>query len=451
MAKKVTAYEVCDSRGNPTLAVVVQTAKGEFEAKVPSGASTGVHEALELRDNNPKLLHGKSVFQAIHNVNMIIGPALITQKISMTSQAALDKFLIAMDGTENKSQLGANAILGVSMAVAVAGSAEKGKPLFKYLADVCGNGKLQHPVPFFNVINGGSHAGNPLDFQEFMIAPTGAKSMTEAVEMGMDTYQHLKQVIKKEYGASATAVGDEGGFAPDVATPRQALKLIVDAIAVAGYAGRIMIAMDVAASEFYRNGRYEFRSENKDKKWMTSDELADYYRLLIRDYPIISIEDPFDQDDWSAWTKFTASVKVQVVADDLTVTNPKRIQMAIEKKAANALLLKLNQIGTVSESLEAHKMAHKAGWGTMVSHRSGETEDTFIADLVVGLGCGQLKSGAPCRSERAAKYNRLLRIEAMSGVHAYAGSSIVRSQSVGGPAPRSASSDRVKRSSQTTH
>lgn len=431
MIKQITAYSVCDSRGNPTVAVVLRTDRGDFESKVPSGASTGVHEALELRDNDPKKLHGKSVNKAIHNVNSIIGPLLILKKVNVTNQAMVDRHCIEQDGTENKSTLGANAILGVSLAAAVAGAAERKKPLYKHLADLAGNSNLRHPVPFFNVINGGSHAGNALDFQEFMIAPTGAKSFSEAMDMGMETYHHLRLVIKKEYGSAATAVGDEGGFAPNVDSPRQALKLISEAIHVAGYTGRIMIAMDVAASEFYKNGRYEFRSEDPNKKHMTSDELAEYYRSLIREYPIISIEDPFDQDDWDAWSKFTASVKgsVQVVGDDLTVTNPKRIQMAIDRKACTALLLKVNQIGTVTQAVEAHNLAKKAGWGTMVSHRSGETEDTFIADLVVGLGCGQIKSGAPCRSERVAKYNRLLHIEVMDGLKAFAGQSIVRSKS----------------------
>jgi len=423
--KRITAYQRFDSRGNPTVKVLLRTESGKvFESKVPSGASTGIYEALELRDNDKGHYHGKSVLKAVANVNTKIAPAIIEKNLSFSDQKALDKFMIDLDGTKNKSSLGANAMLGVSMAAAAAAATEKGTSLYEYLAEVSGNTKLRLPVPFFNVINGGSHAGNPLAFQEFMIAPTGAASFEEAMKMGTETYHHLKNVIKKKYGLDATSVGDEGGFAPNVQNPRDALDLIVSAIDTAGLKGQMEIAMDVAASEFYKDGLYDFDFKNEKSdgsQKMTSDQLADYYRELIRDYPIISIEDPFDQDDWDAWVKLTASVQIQIVGDDLTVTNPERIRTAIEKKACNALLLKVNQIGTVSESIEAHNLAKAAGWGTMVSHRSGETSDTFIADLVVGLGTGQIKSGAPCRSERVEKYNRLLDIEELGGVGVYAG------------------------------
>ena len=330
--------------------------------------------------------------------------------------------MLALDGTKNKNNLGANAMLGVSMAAASAAATEKGTSLYEYLGSISGNKTLRLPVPFFNVINGGSHAGNPVAFQEFMVAPTGAATFDEAMKMGSEVYHHLKNVIKKKYGLDATAVGDEGGFAPPVKDPRDALNLIVSAIDAAGLKGKMDIAMDVAASEFFKEGKYDldFKNEKSDpSKFLTSDQLADLYRELIKEYPIISIEDPFDQDDWDAWSKLTASVDIQIVGDDLTVTNPERIQTAIDKKACNALLLKVNQIGTVSESIQAHNLAKSAGWGTMVSHRSGETSDTFIADLVVGLGTGQIKSGAPCRSERVEKYNRLLDIEEIGGVNLY--------------------------------
>lgn len=346
------------------------------------------------------------------------------QKLPVSAQNDLDKFMLELDGTKNKNKLGANALLGISMAAAAAASAEKGVSLYEHLNDLSGKPQIRLPVPFFNVINGGSHAGNPLAFQEFMIAPTGAKNFDEAMKLGTEVYHHLKIVIKKKYGLAATGVGDEGGFAPNVESPRDALDLIVAAIDAAGYKGRVKIAMDVAASEMYQNGKYnlDFKNPNADQsKFLTSDQLGDLYRELIKEYPIISIEDPFDQDDWDAWSKLTASVNIQIVGDDLTVTNPERIKTAIEKKACNALLLKVNQIGTVSESIEAHNLAKSAGWGTMVSHRSGETSDTFIADLVVGLGAGQIKSGAPCRSERVEKYNRLLDIEEICGVNVYAG------------------------------
>lgn len=412
--KSILARQIFDSRGNPTVEVDLTTELGLFRAAVPSGASTGVHEALELRDNDKNNWHGKGVLQAVGNINKIIGPELIKSNIEVINQNEIDEFMIKLDGTENKSKFGANAILGVSLAVCKAGAAKKGIPLYKHIADLANNKNIILPVPAFNVINGGSHAGNKLAMQEFMILPTGASSFTEAMKMGSEVYHHLKKVINTKFGLDATAVGDEGGFAPNILNNKDALNLIQDAIAKAGYTGKIEIGMDVAASEFHKDGVYDldFKNPNSDKaQWLSPDKLTNLYQEFISEFPMISIEDPFDQDHWDAWTNITANTKIQIVGDDLTVTNPKRIQTAIEKKACNCLLLKVNQIGTVTESIKAHLLAKKNGWGTMVSHRSGETEDTFIADLVVGLSTGQIKTGAPCRSERLAKYNQILRIE----------------------------------------
>lgn len=397
------------------------TPKGVFRAAVPSGASTGIHEALELRDKDPSRYLGKGVLKAVQNVNEIIGPALIAKNIDVTKQSDVDKIMLDMDGTENKTKLGANAILGVSMAVCKAGAAHKGVPLYHHIADLAGNTEFVLPCPALNVINGGSHAGNKLAMQEFMILPTGASSFREAMRMGAEVYHNLKAVVAKEYGKDATNVGDEGGFAPNIQDNREALELIKAAIEKAGYTGRIQIAMDTAASEFYREGKYDldFKNSKSDpEKWLTGQQLIDLYLDFIANYPIVSIEDAFDQDDWEHWTKMTACTNIQIVGDDLLVTNPKRIKTAIEKKACNALLLKVNQIGSVTESIEACKLAQVNGWGVMVSHRSGETEDAFIADLVVGLRALQIKTGAPCRSERLAKYNQLLRIEEELGVNA---------------------------------
>lgn len=418
---KIFARQIFDSRGNPTVEVDVTTELGLFRAAVPSGASTGIYEALELRDNDKSKYHGKSVLKAISNVNDIIAPKLVGANLEVTQQVEVDDFLLKLDGTETKSALGANAILGVSLAVAKAGAAKKGVPLYRHLADLAGRKDIVLPVPAFNVINGGSHAGNKLAMQEFMILPTGATSFTEAMKMGSEVYHHLKAVIKKKYGLDATCVGDEGGFAPNILENKEALELIKQSIELAGYTGKIEIGMDVAASEFCKEGKYDldFKNAASDKAaWLEPEKLADLYRSFIADYPIVSIEDPFDQDDWAAWTALTASVSIQIVGDDLTVTNPKRIQTAVEKKACNCLLLKVNQIGTVSEAIKAQLLAKANGWGTMVSHRSGETEDTFIADLVVGLSTGQIKTGAPCRSERLAKYNQILRIEEELGAEA---------------------------------
>ncbi|CAM9642402.1 alpha-enolase-like [Lethenteron reissneri] len=410
---KIHAREILDSRGNPTVEVDLHTERGMFRAAVPSGASTGIYEALELRDDDKGRYLGKGVLQAVSHINDTIAPALLSQSFSVVEQEAIDQFMLDLDGTENKSKFGANAVLGVSLAVCKAGAGEKGVPLYRHIADLAGNSEVILPVPAFNVINGGSHAGNKLAMQEFMILPVGAESLSEALRMGAEVYHSLKAVIKKKYGQDATNVGDEGGFAPNILENMEALDLLTQAIGKAGYTDKIVIGMDVAASEFYRDGKYDldFKSPADPDRYISADELADLYRTFISDYPVVSIEDPFDQDDWEAWSNFTANAGIQIVGDDLTVTNPARIQTAVDVKACNCLLLKVNQIGSVTESIKACKLAQSNGWGVMVSHRSGETEDTFIADLVVGLCTGQIKTGAPCRSERLAKYNQLMRIE----------------------------------------
>eukprot|EP00088_Acartia_fossae_P070587 TRINITY_DN9500_c0_g1_i4.p1 TRINITY_DN9500_c0_g1~~TRINITY_DN9500_c0_g1_i4.p1 ORF type:complete len:433 (-),score=163.52 TRINITY_DN9500_c0_g1_i4:438-1736(-) len=411
--KKIHARQIYDSRGNPTVEVDLTTEKGIFRAAVPSGASTGIYEALELRDKGDTW-HGKGVSKAVDNVNNLIAPELVKANLDPVEQVNIDEMMLKLDGTDNKNKLGANAILGVSMAVCKAGAAHKGVPLYRHIADLAGVKDVIMPVPALNVINGGSHAGNKLAMQEFMVLPTGASCFSEAMRMGSELYHHLKGIIKKKYGLDATAVGDEGGFAPNFQNNGEALELLVEAIKKSGYEGKIQIGMDIAASEFFKNGKYDLdfkNPESKEADWITSDQLGEMYKGFIKDYPVVSIEDPFDQDDWEGYTKLTSETSIQIVGDDLLVTNPKRIQTAIDKKACNALLLKVNQIGSVTESIKAHQMAKGQGWGTMVSHRSGETEDCFIADLVVGLGTGQIKTGAPCRSERLAKYNQLLRIE----------------------------------------
>lgn len=423
---KIHARQIIDSRGNPTVEVDLTTEHGLFRAAVPSGASTGDFEALEMRDGGKDWM-GKGVMKAVGNVNDIIAPALIGK--DETEQVKLDKYMVEeLDGTQNewgwcKRKLGANAILAVSLALCKAGAAAKKMPLWKYIAHLAGNPTPCMPVPSFNIINGGSHAGNKLAMQEFMILPVGATSFSEALKMGCEVYHNLKKVINKRYGLDATAVGDEGGFAPNIQENSEALSLIQEAIKNAGYAGKVRLGMDVAASEFYtgkEDGRYnlDFKNPNAEEKdKLDHDKLVDLYTSFITNCketsPIVSIEDPFDQEDWESWVKFTAKVgkDVQIVGDDLTVTNPTRVKKAIELKACNALLLKVNQIGSVSESIEAVTSAKKAGWAIMASHRSGETEDSFIADLAVGLSTGQIKTGAPCRSERLAKYNQLLRIE----------------------------------------
>jgi enolase len=388
----------------------------------------GQHEACELRDGDKSKWGGKGVLKAVENVNTVIGPELLKAGLDVKDQTAVDNFLVKLDGTPNKTKLGANAILGVSLAVAKAGAAEKGVPLYAHVSDLAGTKKpYVLPVPFMNVLNGGSHAGGRLAFQEFMIVPSDAPSFTEALRWGAEVYQQLKSLAKKKYGQSAGNVGDEGGVAPDIQTAEEALELITDAIEKAGYTGKMNIAMDVASSEFYKvdEKKYDLDFKNPDSdptKWITYEQLAALYGELSKKYPIVSIEDPFAEDDWEAWSYFYKTQNIQIVGDDLTVTNPIRIKKAIELKAANALLLKVNQIGTLTESIQAAKDSYADGWGVMVSHRSGETEDVTISDIVVGIRAGQIKTGAPARSERLAKLNQILRIEEELGSNAiYAG------------------------------
>jgi len=424
----IKARQIFDSRGNPTVEVDLTTSLGTFRAAVPSGASTGIYEALELRDGDKTMYHGKGVSKAIANVNDKLAPLFVGKDLDIADQKAMDQMMLDLDGTPAKSNLGANSILAISMAISKAAAAHQGLPLYRHLANLAGNKteEMLMPIPVFNVINGGSHAGNKLAMQEFMLFPFGAETFSEAMKMGSETYHHLKTLTKKKFGQDATNVGDEGGFAPNILVNSDALDLVVEAIEKAGYTGRIGIAMDVAASEFWKDDlkKYDLDFKNDDagdlndeSRYLTPTQLADLYCSFIEKYPIVSIEDPFDQDDWQGYVDFTARVGVdtQVVGDDLLVTNPTRIQTALDKKACNALLLKVNQIGTLTESIQAAAMSLSSEWGVMVSHRSGETEDSFIADLVVGLKTGQIKTGAPCRSERLCKYNQLLRIEEQLG------------------------------------
>ncbi|XP_074710593.1 alpha-enolase-like isoform X1 [Strix uralensis] len=354
--------EILDSRGNPTVEVDLYTNKGLFRAAVPSGASAGIYEALELRDNDKSHYLGKGVSKAVEHINKTIAPALISKNVNVVDQEKIDKLMLEMDGTENKSKFGASAILGVSLAVCKAGAAEKGVPLYRHIADLAGNAEVILPVPAFNVINGGSHAGNKLAMQEFVILPVGADSFKEALRIGAEVYHNLKNVIKK-YGKDATNVGDEGGFAPNILENKEALELLKTAISKAAYSEKVVIGMDVAASEFYRDGKYDldFKSPDDPSRYISPDHLADLYKGFVKNYPVVSIEDPFDEDDWAAWKKFTGSVGIQVVGDDLTVTNPKRIAKAVEEKACNCLLLKVDQIGSVTESL-ASLQAHPVQW-----------------------------------------------------------------------------------------
>ncbi|MBF9010330.1 phosphopyruvate hydratase [Corynebacterium phoceense] len=412
----VFGREILDSRGNPTVEAEVFLEDGAHGvAGVPSGASTGVHEAHELRDGGDRYL-GKGVLNAVHNINEEIVDEIAGMEAD--DQRLVDAKLIELDGTENKSRLGANAILGVSIAVAKAAAESAGLPLYRYIG-----GPNAHllPVPMMNIVNGGAHADSGVDVQEFMIAPIGAESFSEALRMGAEVYHSLKSVIKSK--GLSTGLGDEGGFAPEAESTKAALDLIVEAIKKAGLEpGKdIALALDVASSEFYKDGKYHFEGGEH-----TAEEMAKVYEDLIANYPIVSIEDPLQEDDWEGYTKLTAAIgdKVQIVGDDFFVTNPARLAEGIEKKAANALLVKVNQIGTLTETFDAVELAHRAGYRTMMSHRSGETEDTTIADLAVALNCGQIKTGAPARSERVAKYNQLLRIEQELGDAAvYAGRS----------------------------
>ena len=403
----VHGREVLDSRGNPTVEVEVMLESGaSARAIVPSGASTGTREAVELRDGDPKRFMGKGVTKAVRNVNRVIAPKLVGY--DATEQVLVDRMLIALDGTGNKGKLGANAILGASIAVARAAAEACGLPLYRYLGGV---GACTLPVPMMNILNGGSHADNNMDIQEFMVMPVGAKSFSEALRMGVETFHNLKKVLKGK--GLNTNVGDEGGFAPLLRSNAEAIEVILEAIGKAGYkAGReICIALDSAASEFGEKGKYVFRKSDKSKR--DSAQLVRFYEDLCRQYPIVSIEDGFSEDDWEGWKMFTDAMgkKIQIVGDDIFVTNPSILREGIEKGVANSVLIKLNQIGTVTETIEAIEMAKRAGWTAVVSHRSGETEDSTIADLVVGLSTGQIKTGSASRTDRIAKYNQLLRIE----------------------------------------
>ena len=410
---KVHAREILDSRGNPTIEVEITTGNGTFRSAVPSGASTGIYEACEMRDGDKGRYLGKGVQSAVKNVIDIIGPVLIGKDVS--DQAGLDKLMRELDATKNKSKLGANAILGCSMAISKAGAVSAGLPLYQYIASLCGNTDLRLPVPCFNVINGGKHAGNALPFQEFMVAPVKASSFSDAMCMGCEVYHALKAILKKKYGQDAVNVGDEGGFAPPILDINEPLPILMEAIEAAGHKGKFAICMDCAASEMLDESskQYNLTFKNPEATLVVGKKLEETYVKWVNDFPIVSIEDPYDQDDWESWTSLTTALKgkCQVVGDDLTVTNTDRIKTAIEKGSCNSLLLKINQIGTISEAIEASKLCMSKGWSVMVSHRSGETEDTYIADLVVGLGCGQIKTGAPCRGERTCKMNQLLRIE----------------------------------------
>lgn len=404
----IYAREVLDSRGNPTVEVEVYTEAGAMgSAIVPSGASTGVHEAVELRDNDKKRFLGKGVETAVDNVNLEIADELVGWNVF--DQVGIDNYLIELDGTENKSRLGANAILGVSLAVAKAAADENGQRLFEYIGGV--NGKTL-PVPMMNILNGGQHADNNVDIQEFMIMPVGGENFKESLRIGTEVFHNLKNVLKSR--KLNTAVGDEGGFAPNLESNEEALQTIVEAIKKAGYEpGKdVMIAIDAAASEFYEDGKYNMAGDNAVR---TSDEMIEYYKNLVEKYPIISIEDGLAEDDWDGWKKLTKELgsKIQLVGDDLFVTNVKRLQKGIEMGVCNSILIKLNQIGTLTETLDAIELAKRHGYTAVISHRSGETEDTTIADVAVATNAGQIKTGSTSRTDRICKYNQLLRIEDM--------------------------------------
>ena len=401
----VKGREVLDSRGNPTVEVEVETEGGDHGwAIVPSGASTGIHEAVELRDGGARY-HGRGVLKAVSSVERIAAEVM---GLDVREQGVIDRLMIELDGTENKSKLGGNAILGVSLACARAAAASTGMQLYEY----AGTGEADLlPVPFFNVINGGKHAGTRLDFQEFMVVPLGVESFREALRMGSEIYHALKGQLRSAYGPAAINVGDEGGFSPPLSRPEEALDVIVEAVEEMGYGDIVSLALDVAASSFYREGEgYSVAGET-----LGTGELIDLYGELVEAYPIVSIEDPLHEDDFEGFAEVTRRLPVQVVGDDLLVTSVSRLKRGLEMGAGNALLWKVNQVGTLTEALEAASMALGNGWGVMASHRSGDTEDAFVADLAVAIGCGQIKTGAPARGERTAKYNRLLRIEEWLG------------------------------------
>ena len=412
---EIFARQILDSRGNPTVEVDVITDDGAFgRAAVPSGASTGIHEAVELRDDDKKVYVGKGVLKAVENVNKTIAPELIGYDVA--DQTGIDQLMIELDGTENKGKLGANALLAVSMAVAKAAAEEAALPLYRYVG---GTNAVTIPVPMMNILNGGAHADNKIDFQEFMVMPVGAANFSEGLRWGVEIFHALKSVLKKK--GYSTNVGDEGGFAPNIQSNEEAIETVLLAIDAAGYkaGSQIFIAMDAANSELYKNGKYIFHKS--DGKTMSSEELVKYWTSWVAQYPIISIEDGMAEDDWEGWKMLTEAVgsKVQLVGDDLFVTNVNRLKQGIDKKIANGLLVKVNQIGTVTETINAVTMAQHNGYNTIMSHRSGETEDTTIADLAVALNCGQIKTGSASRTDRMAKYNQLIRIEEQLGASAY--------------------------------
>ncbi len=399
---RVRGREVLDSRGNPTVEAEVFTRTARGSAIVPSGASTGIYEKLELRDRTRRYL-GKGVRKAVKNISLIEKKL---KGVDVRRQKDIDELMISLDGTEKRSRIGANAILSVSLAASRTAADARGVPLYRHIAGLVKNKKIILPVPFCNVINGGKHAANPLEMQEFMIAPIKTKSFAEGVRAVSETYHVLREIIAKKYGKNAINVGDEGGFAPPIEKAEQALMLIEKAREKAGYLKEVRPAMDPAASEFWNKGGY-YRLDRR----YSGRALSEYYSSLIRKFGVVSLEDPFEQNDLESFAGFRKKAKIQIVGDDLLVTNVKRIRLALENGLCNALLLKPNQVGTLTESLEAYGLAKKSGWNTMVSHRSGDTEDPYIADLAAGIGCGQAKIGAPCRGERTAKYNQLLRIE----------------------------------------
>ena len=412
---EIFGRQILDSRGNPTVEVDVITDDGAFgRAAVPSGASTGVHEAVELRDDDKKVYVGKGVLKAVKNVNDTIAPELLGYDVA--DQTGIDELMIQLDGTENKSKLGANAMLAVSMAVAKAAAEEAALPLFRYVG---GTNAKTLPVPMMNILNGGAHADNKIDFQEFMVMPTGASSFSEGLRWGVEIFHALKSVLKKK--GYSTNVGDEGGFAPNIQSNEEAIETVLEAIQAAGYkaGSQVFIAMDAANSELYKKGKYVFHKS--DGKTMSSEELVKYWTNWVKQYPIASIEDGMAEDDWEGWKMLTESIgsKVQLVGDDLFVTNVTRLQQGIDKSIANGLLVKVNQIGTITETINAVTLAQHSGYNTIMSHRSGETEDTTIADLAVALNCGQIKTGSASRTDRMAKYNQLIRIEELLGASAY--------------------------------
>jgi enolase len=412
---EIFARQILDSRGNPTIEVDVATTDGATgRAAVPSGASTGIHEAVELRDNDKKVYLGKGVLKAVANVNDIIAPEL--EGYDVADQTGIDELMVRLDGTENKGKLGANALLAVSMAVAKAAAEEAELPLFRYVG---GTNAKTLPVPMMNILNGGAHADNKIDFQEFMVMPIGASSFSEGLRWGVEIFHALKSVLKKK--GYSTNVGDEGGFAPNIGSNEEAIETVLAAIDAAGYkaGSQVFIAMDAANSELYKEGKYVFHKSGG--KTMSSDELVKFWTSWANQYPIVSIEDGMAEDDWDGWKALTEAIgsKVQLVGDDLFVTNVKRLQQGIDKHIANGLLVKVNQIGTITETINAVTLAQHNGYNTIMSHRSGETEDTTIADLAVALNCGQIKTGSASRTDRIAKYNQLIRIEELLGASAY--------------------------------